>query len=109
LYRSFFDVLSERTAVDYSLQLYSHQQATPIFRRTFLKTLPLADHLRWCVSPASGMMHVRIPCPACKKAEKRGERTRLKHVDEHSAVFEAVCFDHGLYEALITEDSPAYL
>ncbi len=109
LYLAFFEGLSERTAVDYRLQLYSEQQATPSFRQTFLKTLPLREQLRWCVSPANGIMHVRFPCPHCFKAEKRGERMRILSTEKDCAVFEAFCFDHGVYQAIIKADSDTYL
>jgi ASC-1-like (ASCH) protein len=109
LYGQFFDTLSERTGVDYVLQRYSQQQEQPGFRRTFLDTLQFAESLRWCISPANGTMHLRIPCPACHKSEKRGERTKLKSLGSDSAIFEAVCFDHGRYEAVISEGPGAYL
>jgi ASC-1-like (ASCH) protein len=109
LYRELFEGLSERTAVEYNLQLYSDCQSQPGFRKTFLRTLPLRDRLRWCVSPANGVMHVRFPCPHCHKAEKRGERTKLLKLEDDKAVFQATCFDHGDYEAIITADSDVYL
>ncbi len=109
LYRGYFDGLSERTAVDYSLLLYSTQQATSGFRRTFLKTLPLRDQLRWCVAPSSGVTHVRLPCPTCGKAEKRGERTELMELSDGRATFRSVCFDHGGYESVVTPESEAYI
>jgi ASC-1-like (ASCH) protein len=109
MYREFFEGLSDRTAVDYDLQLYSDQQSTPAFRSTFLKSLEYSDRLRWCLAPSTGIVHIRFPCPVCHKAEKRGERTKLLRYDGESALFEALCFDHGRYEALITAESDDYL
>ncbi len=109
LYRDTLDAFSDRMGIKYEFGTYSDQQASRAFRRTFLRTLPLGDSLRWCVSPVDGIMHVRFPCPVCSWAEKRGHRTRLLAFDEGCARYEAYCVDHGSYEALVTEESGTYL
>ncbi|WP_410595476.1 ASCH domain-containing protein [Amycolatopsis sp. lyj-23] len=107
-YRAFFDSLSEATDTDYVVETYTDQQASPAFRAEFLRTLERLEDIRWWMAPSHGVVHVRVPCPACGWAEKRGDRTKLVHLDEDGATFTAVCFDHGPYEAHIdpADDTP---
>ena len=109
-YRAFFDSVSQATETDYAVETYTDQQATPAFRAEFLRTLEHLDDIRWWMAPSHGQVHVRAPCPDCGWAEKRGDRTKLAHLDEDGATFTAVCFDHGPYEAHIDpEDDQPYL
>jgi ASC-1-like (ASCH) protein len=107
-YQAFFHSLSEATDTDYTVETYTDQQATPGFRAEFLRTLERIEDIRWWLAPSHGVVHVRVPCPACGWAEKRADRTKLAHFDEDGATFTAVCFDHGDYEAHIDpeEDLP---
>jgi hypothetical protein len=43
LYQPLFDALSERLAVPYGVETYSQQQATGLFRETWLRVLPRLD------------------------------------------------------------------
>ena len=95
------------SSTNYSSTRISRQR--PEFRRAFINNAPHADQLSCVCHLQKEVMHIRIPCPVCYKAEKRGERTRMKALDQDSAVFEAVCFDHGAYEAVITATSTDYL
>ncbi|SEO83589.1 ASC-1 homology (ASCH) domain-containing protein [Amycolatopsis saalfeldensis] len=109
-YQGFFRSLSEATDTDYAVETYTDQQATPAFRVEFLRTLERLEDIRWWMAPSHGQVHVRVPCPDCGWAEKRGDRTKLAHLDEDGATFTAVCFDHGPYEAHIDpEDDAPYL
>ncbi|MCD0445875.1 hypothetical protein LO763_19890 [Glycomyces sp. A-F 0318] len=109
-YRAFFDSLSDATDTAYVVETYSGQQATPAFRAEFLRSLDHIEAIRWWLAPSHGVIHTRLPCPDCGWAEKRGERTRLTHLDEDGARFTAVCFDHGDYEVHIDpEDDSPYL
>jgi ASC-1-like (ASCH) protein len=108
-YRPFFDSLSDATDVDYLTETYTDQQATPGFRAEFLRTLEVLDDLRWWLNPSTGVVHTRLPCPACGWAEKRAERTRLVRLDDDGAVFTAVCHDHGGYELCIDPVDGGYL
>jgi len=109
-YQAFFDSLSEATDTDYVVETYTDQQATPGFRAEFLRTLERLEDIRWWMAPSHGVVHIRIPCPSCGWAEKRGDRTKLAHLDEDGATFTAVCFDHGPYEVHIDpEDDAPYL
>jgi ASC-1-like (ASCH) protein len=109
-YRQFFDSVSDATGTEYTVETYTDQQATPAFRAEFLRSLEKLDAIRWWMAPSHGVMHTRLPCPACGWAEKRGDRTKLAHLDEDGAVFTAVCFDHGGYEVHIDpEDDTPYL
>lgn len=109
-YQSFFASLSEATDTSYMVETYTDQQATPGYRVEFLRTLEHVDDLRWWLAPSHGVVHVRIPCPACGWAEKRADRTKLVHLDEDGATFSAVCLDHGSYEAHVDpEDAEPYL
>jgi ASC-1-like (ASCH) protein len=109
-YRAFFDSVSEATDTNYTVETYTDQQASPGFRAEFLRTLERLEDIRWWMAPSHGVMHIRIPCPACGWAEKRADRTKLAHLDEDGAAFTAVCFDHGSYEVHIDpEDDASYI
>jgi ASC-1-like (ASCH) protein len=109
-YRAFFNSLSEATGTDYTVETYTDQQATPRFRAEFLRTLERLDDIRWWMAPSHGVVHIRLPCPECGWAEKRGDRTKLAHLDEDGATFTVVCFDHGGHETHIDpEDDRPYL
>ena len=109
-YQAFFTSLSQATDTDYELETYTGQQASPGFWAEFLRTLERLEDIRWWMAPSHGVIHIRIPCPACGWAEKRADRTKLAHLDEDGATFTAVCFDHGSYQAHIDpEDNHAYL
>ena len=104
-YTQYFGKLQELTEVTYKWSTYTDTQASPIFRRHFLKTLPLAGKIGWCVDPSLGTLRIRIPCPQCFYAEKYAERTELLKFEAESATFQCICLNHGLYEAVIKVDS----
>ncbi|MFG3343351.1 ASCH domain-containing protein [Glycomyces sp. NPDC048151] len=109
-YRAFFDSLSDATDVEYIVETYTDQQASPGFRAEFLRSLEYLEDIRLWMAPSHGNVHVRVPCPECGWAEKRGDRTRLAGLDEDGATFTAVCMDHGPYEVHIDpEDDTPYL
>jgi ASC-1-like (ASCH) protein len=109
-YRAVFESLSDATDTAYSIETYTDQQASPAFRAEFLRSLEHLEAIRWWMAPSHGVVHTRVPCPECGWAEKRGERTRLVHLDEDGARFTAVCMDHGDYEVHIDpEDDTPYL
>jgi len=108
-YRAMFDSLADATGVDYEIETYSAQQATPAFRHEFLATLGHLDQIRWPLAPSHGQVHLRLPCPECSWAEKRAERTRLLRAGPGGADFTAVCTDHGDYKIAVTADTGAYL
>lgn len=109
-YTAFFDSMSEATGIDYAIETYTDQQATPGFRAEFLRTLERIEDIRWWMAPSHGTIHIRIPCPECGWAEKRADRTKLARLDEDGATFSAVCLDHGDYETHIDpEDDQPYL
>ena len=105
-YREFFISLSEATGTDYLVETYTKQQAGPGFRAEFLRSLERLEEIRWWMAPSHGVVHVRLPCPDCGWAEKRGDRTRLARLDEDGAVFTAVCLDHGRYEVHVDPEDP---
>jgi ASC-1-like (ASCH) protein len=109
LYQNFFEGLSERTDVEYEIQTYTQQQASPEFRLEFLRTLRQIDKIKWCISPSIGAMPIRLPCPKCNWAEKRAERTKLIRVENDFAEFESFCFDHLEYRTAINTQSQDYL
>jgi ASC-1-like (ASCH) protein len=106
-YQEFFTSLSEVTGTDYLVETYTAQQAGPGFRAEFLRSLERLEEIRWWMAPSHGVVHIRLPCPDCGWAEKRGDRTRLAHLDEDGAVFTAVCLDHGRYEVHVDPADPA--
>lgn len=109
-YRAFFDSLSEATGTAYVIETYTDQQASPGFRAEFLRTLQRIEDIRWWMAPSHGVVHIRVPCPECGWAEKRGDRTKLDSLDEDGATFTAVCLDHGDYAVHIDpEDDQPYL
>ncbi|MES2408846.1 MAG: hypothetical protein V4509_00920 [Patescibacteria group bacterium] len=103
-YTPYFDKLHEATGVGYNWSTYTETQASPSFRKHFLKTLNFTEQIRWCVGPSSGKMRIRIPCPKCYYAEKYADRTELINFDEASATFRCMCLSHGQYESVITAD-----
>ncbi|WP_307801628.1 ASCH domain-containing protein [Actinomadura violacea] len=108
-YRSMFDSLADATGVDYEVETYTSQQASPEFRHEFLATLGRLDQIRWPLAPSHGQVHLRFPCPQCGWAEKRAERTELLRTGSGGADFAAVCTDHGPYEVAVTADTTTYL
>ncbi|MFH9821362.1 hypothetical protein [Streptomyces sp. NPDC017230] len=64
LYRPLFDALSDRLAVPYGVETYSQQQATGLFRETWLRVLPRLDAARWWLAPSTGVPHLRARTPA---------------------------------------------
>jgi ASC-1-like (ASCH) protein len=107
-YIAFFESLSEATDTAYEVETYTDQQATPGFRAEFLRTLERLEDIRWWMAPSHGNVHIRIPCPDCRWAEKRGDRTKLIRLDEDGATFAAACYDHGGYDSHIdpADDQP---
>ncbi|RRQ79419.1 hypothetical protein CQW39_09780 [Streptomyces griseofuscus] len=110
LYRPLFDALSERLSIPYSIEMYSRQQETELYRRTWLRAHRRIDAARWWLDPAHGVPHVRIPCPVpgCGWAEKYAERTRILLDADHAEVH-AVCLHHGPYETVIGPAGGGYL
>lgn len=109
-YSAFFDSLAEATDTTYTVETYTDQQATPGFRAEFLRSPVRLEDIRWWMAPSHGTVHIRVPCPDCGWAEKRGDRTKLARLDEDGATFTAVCLDHGPYETHIDpEDDQPYL
>ncbi|MGH3404695.1 MAG: ASCH domain-containing protein [Streptosporangiaceae bacterium] len=108
-YRTFFDSLSDATDTEYELDTYTAQQETPAYRTEFLRSLERFDAIRWWLSPSTGIVHTRLPCPTCGWAEKRAEATRLIRVDDDGAIFTAVCYEHGDYEVCIDPVDGGYL
>ncbi|MFJ3948960.1 hypothetical protein ACIPXV_02675 [Streptomyces libani] len=111
LYRPLFVALSERLSVPYSIEMYSQQQATEHYRRTWLRAHQRIDAARWWLAPSTGVPHVRVPCPrtGCGWAEKYAERTLVRADNTDSAEVTAVCLHHGSYEAAIEPMGGAYL
>ena len=110
LYRPLFDALSGRLSIPYSVEMYSAQQQSELFRCTWLRAHRRIDAARWWLDPAHGAPHVRVPCPeaGCGWAEKYAERTRVLLADDH-AVVHAVCMHHGPYEVVIAPAGGGYL
>lgn len=108
-YSPYFEDLKESTGIAYSVEVYSNKQATKEFREHFLKTLNYAEKIRWCAAPSSGFLQVRIPCPKCAYSERDAKHTKLKELNNDSAVFECVCFEHGAYEAVVTPENKTYI
>jgi hypothetical protein len=110
LYRPLFDALSGRLSVPYSVEMYSGQQQSRLFRESWLRAHRRIDGARWWLDPAHGRPHVRVPCPrsGCGWAEKYAERTRVLVGDDH-AIIQAVCLHHGPYEVVIASDGGGYL
>lgn len=103
-YTQYFGKLQELTETPYKWSTYTDAQSSPLFRRHFLKTLPLAEKIGWCVDPSAGILRIRIPCPQCSYAEKYAERTELLKLEADSATFQCMCLNHGLYEATVRAD-----
>lgn len=108
-YTSFFNELSDYTSVEYEIETYTDQQKNPEFRREFIKSLHKRDSIRWYVSPSSGQMHIRIPCPKCNYAEKHADSTLLEQLTIDAATFRSTCYEHGQYFSKISADSDVYL
>ena len=110
LYRPLFDELSTRLSVPYTVETYSEQQASDAFRDTWLRLQPRIDLARWHLAPSSGVLHVRVPCPApgCGWAEKYALNTTVHSTPDH-AIVRATCLHHGRYQVVIAPDSGGYL
>ena len=108
-YRQLFDSLADATGIDYEVETYTQQQASPAFRSEFLRTLHHLDAIRWPLAPSHGVVHLRVPCPTCGWAEKRAERTRIVNIGDATATVAAVCTDHGDYEVTLTPEPGPYI
>ena len=109
-YTSLFCRLEEVTETKYVMQSYTQIQASSQFRQHFLRTLQVAEQIRWCVAPANGALRIRIPCPKCAYAEKYADRTELISLTQDEAIFRCMCLNHGTYEVVVTTDTEdAYL
>ncbi|MEV7777066.1 ASCH domain-containing protein [Kitasatospora sp. NPDC088351] len=108
-YAQLIDAMTRHTGIECTVSTYTEQQVSPEFRAEFIRTLEHLDEIRYWLSPASGTAHIRLPCPVCGWAEKYADRTRLLELDDSGALFEAVCFDHGRYEADITPLGGGYI
>ncbi|GAA3419357.1 ASCH domain-containing protein [Streptosporangium vulgare] len=108
-YRAFFDSLADATGIDYEIETYTEQQSIPAFRAEFLRTQRQLDTIRWPLSPSHGIVHLRLPCPACGWAEKRAERTKLTRLADASGAFTAVCTTCGPYEITVTPEAGPYI
>jgi hypothetical protein len=110
LYRPLFDALSARLSIPYAIEMYSRQQQTEQYRRTWLRAHRRIDAARWWLDPGHGVPHVRVPCPTpgCGWAEKYAERTRILLDTDHAEVH-AVCMHHGPYEVAIDPAGGGYL
>jgi ASC-1-like (ASCH) protein len=108
-YSAFFESLSDATDAEYEIETYTSQQKSPEFRETFLQSLDGMEDIRWWLAPSHGSVHLRVPCPECGWAEKRGERTQIVRHYDCTAVISAECFDHGEYEVEIGTDGYQYL
>lgn len=110
LYRPLFEALSERLSIPYTIEMYSGQQQSECFRRTWLRAHRRIDAARWWLDPAHGTPHIRVPCPeeGCGWAEKYAERTCVLLGDDY-AIVRAVCLHHGPYEVVVASDGGGYL
>ncbi|MFF1791891.1 ASCH domain-containing protein [Kitasatospora sp. NPDC058243] len=108
-YAPLLDAMTSRTGVEYRVSSYTEQQAGPEFRAEFLRTLEFLDQIRFWLAPASGTAHIRLPCPVCGWAQKYADHTRLLELDDSGALFEAMCHEHGCYEADVTPLGGGYL
>ena len=104
-YVRLFDQLTEITGVKYSLHTYTEQQASPAFRKQFLRTLQKRDLIRWCVAPSNGRLRIRIPNPDDEYyAQKRAEDVTLVSATEREAIFKCKTRKCEEYEVYITAD-----
>jgi hypothetical protein len=110
LYEPLLVALGRHTAVPFTVETYSRQQAGARYRETWLRLLPRIDVARWWLAPSTGVPHVRVPCPTpgCGWAQKHAEDTTVR-IAHHGAVVSAVCCDHGRYETHITATDGGYL
>lgn len=108
-YSGYFDELSAKTDVTYSITTYSDSQKSESFRTHFISSLTKAERIRWCVAPSSGFLQVRIPCPTCNYSERDAAQTSLLELDGESARFSSHCLAHGVYESLITAQNSTYI
>lgn len=100
-YDPYFAKLKEATGVSYTSNMYTDTQASEKFRKMFIRTLEHSDKLGWCLSPSSGKMRIRIPCPVCYYAEKHAKTTQLVALTSESATFNCVCLNHGEQQVVI--------
>jgi len=102
--------LAEATGTVYVVETYTDQQATPGFRAEFLRTLERIEDIRWWMAPSHGVVHIRLPCPECGWAEKRGDRTKTRRSGRGRRHVHSGVPGPGDYEVHIDpEDGAPYL
>lgn len=107
-YKEYFDELSALTRINYDYEIYSETQKRPDFRRSFLKTLPHKEAIGWCVSPSTGNLQARTPCPNCLFSDRDSKTTGYKFNSNGLEII-GVCLEHGEYVGLIKEANDTYL
>ncbi len=107
-YFDFFEGLSERTSIEYTVETYTDQQKSEVFRSAFIDTVNELENIKWYLSPSSGKPHVRLPCPKCGFSEKFAEKTKVLSKSQNEIVFNSVCFEHGSYNSSITKGNKVY-
>ncbi|MBU1538362.1 MAG: hypothetical protein KKC29_02800 [Alphaproteobacteria bacterium] len=93
------------SGVKFSLRFFSNYRQTPQFKRALIKTIGFANTIGRQLNPRSAKLPIRFPCPTCGMMEVHSTRTELIRIAGGIAQFKAYCLEHGVYEAVVSEDS----
>ncbi|MEK7136469.1 MAG: hypothetical protein AAB821_02665 [Patescibacteria group bacterium] len=107
-YIEYFDKLSALTGLAYDVESYSEAQKRPGFRKAFLKTLTNKEATGWAVSPSTGVLQIRTPCPTCQFSDRDSKTTQFKFKANQLEIV-GLCPEHGEYTVQIKEDNESYL
>ena len=107
-FQEIFDRLSDKTSIPYQIKSYEQFQSDPIVRKVLLQILLNKDRFIPILSPSTNRLHLRVPCPVCKFADKHAKNQSLQVINSQSVKVINQCFDHGTHEIVIKANNKKY-
>ncbi len=108
VYRKLFDYLKKVSGISYSIRPFSQYQKNPFVRKNLKKILNRKEKFIRVLNPSSNRLHIRIQCPKCGYIDKSGVNLTISKLDSGNYILKNFCFNHGEFEALLSEDSKDY-
>lgn len=90
------------------IKSYEQFQSDPIVRKVLLQILLNKDRFIPILSPSTNRLHLRVPCPVCKFADKHAKNQSLQVINSQSVKVINQCFDHGTHEIVIKANNKEY-
>lgn len=107
-YGEYLQKLSDKLNVFYEIEIYSEVQKRKIFRETFLNTFSQKESVGRCISPSTGKLQIRIPCPICHFSDRDAKKTISYFINEELHI-KSFCVEHGIYKSVITKNNDTFI